>query len=45
MSNAMDDFDVIETANDEWDETLEITSKVTSKQASLILKLSCVILT
>lgn len=27
MSNVMDDFDVIETANDEWDETLEITSK------------------
>ena len=23
----MDDFDGIETANDEWDETLEITSK------------------
>lgn len=27
ISNVMDDFDVIETANDEWDETLEITSK------------------
>lgn len=23
----MDDFDVIEASNDEWDETLEITSK------------------
>ncbi|MEB7433330.1 virulence-associated E family protein [Staphylococcus pasteuri] len=27
MSDVMDDFDAIETDNDEWDETLEITSK------------------
>lgn len=27
MSSALDDFDEIETPNDEWDETLEITAK------------------